>query len=245
MKREKGMKQLIKVIMLNLLLIVLAVFAYSDGFLALRPGDPSILRAGFAILLAPAILAALIIGNYKLLRGSGRAADPALPGGEDVETALKSACSSKYIGELARTALNQYRRLSVCAARALDAVHLRFEPGSMSGDRYIAAVSAAVAAAGENLKSAAVRTHMFNDDEYRRLLRFKEDTIPDDIQEQQLALYRSNEQMVRKAIAANEALILKLDTLALELSDRASPAAEDDVLLGEISQLTEELKFYQ
>ncbi len=51
---------------------------------------------------------------------------------------------------------------------------------------------------------------------------------------------------IKQSVAANEALILKLDTLALEISNgTGDAAAASDSLLTEITQLTQELKYYK
>ena len=116
----------------------------------------------------------------------------------------------------------------------------------MTESRYAAAIEAAGQTALENMKNIAMRMSMFNDDEYRRLQSYRRDNIPDDIQTQQLALYGQNLDYIKQSVAANEALILKLDTLALEISNAAGDgAAASDALLAEITQLTNELKYYQ
>lgn len=241
------MKNIWKLILLNSILVAAAVLTYSKGFLALSPADPSILRAGLSILIGLGLGTGLVYGNYRLLKEpekittKERLLNPA-----QVEAALKENVGSRYFGELARTALNQFRRIEGSTNRALTAVRGKFQPGSMSESRYAAAIEAAGSTALENMKSIAVRLSIFDDDEYRRLQSYRHDNIPDDIQEQQLALYKKNTDDIRRSVAANEALILKLDTLALEVSDSSQASgANTDALLGEITALTDELKYYQ
>ena len=115
----------------------------------------------------------------------------------------------------------------------------------MSAFRYTGAVNAAENAAVENMKTMALRMSVFSDAEYARLLNYKNDDIPDDIQEQQLALYDKSLSFIRRSIAVSETLILKLDTLAFEMSDAAAQSDEETgALLDEITALTNELKFY-
>lgn len=56
--------------------------------------------------------------------------------------------------------------------------------------------------------------------------KYKEDDIPDDIQEEQLKLYQDNFEAVKSAVALNEKLLLKLDALAIELSSATHASAQ-------------------
>lgn len=240
------MKTFLKLLLFNLSLVVIAVLTYSNGFLALRITDPSILRAGLSVLIGLGLAAGLVFGNYRLLKDPTGVTPAMLTDAKQVEAALKENTGSRYFGSLARTALEQFRRIGASTARALAAVHGKFQTGSMTESRYAAAIEAAGQTALENMKNIAMRMSMFNDDEYRRLQSYRRDNIPDDIQTQQLALYGQNLDYIKQSVAANEALILKLDTLALEISNAAGDgAAASDALLAEITQLTNELKYYQ
>ena len=245
-KREGTMKNIWKLLLLNLSLAAAAILCFSKGFLALSPADPSILKAGLSILIGLGLGSGLVYGNYRLLKEPDKVTKEQLLRPGQVEAALKENSGSRYFGELARTALNQYRRIEGSTARALQAVRGKFQPGSMSESRYAAVIEAAGSTALENMKSIAVRMSIFDDDEYRRLQSYRHDNIPDDIQQQQLALYKSNADYIRQSVAANEALILKLDTLSLEISNSGAATGEDtDALLGAITQLTDELKYYR
>ena len=240
------MKNFWKLLLLNLSLVVIAVLTYSSGFLALRPTDPGLLRAGLSILIGLGLVGGLTVGNYRLLKEPAHVTPARLEGAAQVEAALKENVTSRYFGALARTALEQFRRIGTSTARALTAVHGKFQTGSMTESRYAAAIEAAGHTALENMKNIAVRMSIFDDDEYRRLQSYRRDNIPDDIQEQQLALYGQNMDYIKQSVAANEALILKLDTLALEISNgTGDAAAATDTLLTEITQLTSELKYYK
>ena len=235
------MNRKLKIILLNLAIVVLAVVGYADGLLGLRPWDPSLLRAGLSILLGLGLGAALVGGNYKLLQGRSPLQPAQLESASQIESTLRSYTDSRYFGDLARTGVDQYSRLRQSAQRANQAIHLKFQKGSMSAYRYTGAVAAAENAAIDNMKTIA---SVFNDDEYARLQNYKNDSIPDDIQEKQIALYGKSLDFIRHSIEMNENLILKLDTLAFEISDAA--AQEDtgtDTLLEEISALTNELKY--
>ncbi len=88
---------------------------------------------------------------------------------------------------------------------------------------------------------------LFDEKEYARLQHYREDDIPDDIQEEQLKLYQKNSDNVRSTISLNEKILLKLDALAMEVSSSASGEDADlnNDLLNEIGKLIDETKYYQ
>ena len=240
------MKRLLKILLLNLAIIVCAVVAYSDGFLALRPGDPSILKAGLSIITGLVLGAGLVGGNYALLKAPASSPSAAqLPGDTDVEALLKKYSRSGVFGSLAKTTLGQLNRIRQSAQRTTEAIAQKFEAGSMTADRFTAVIEAAGETAAENIRDIALRMQMFDEDEYRRLISGKDENIPADIKQQQLALHQKNADYIRRSIATNEELILKMDTLTLEISDKSSRNENDaDELADEITKLTQELKFY-
>ena len=88
---------------------------------------------------------------------------------------------------------------------------------------------------------------LFDEKEYARLQHYREDDIPDDIQEEQLRLYQKNFDNVRSTIALNEKILLKLDALAMEISSSASSDDADlnNGLIEEIEHLIEETRYYE
>ena len=89
------------------------------------------------------------------------------------------------------------------------------------------------------------RMKFFDEEEYARLENYRNDNIPDDIQEKQIALYKENQAKIEGAIAVKENLILKMDTLSMELAKISNSSDSDmEVMLGEIEELTKEVKYY-
>ena len=101
--------------------------------------------------------------------------------------------------------------------------------------------------AARNVVAMANRMQLFDDREFARLQHYKEDDIPDDIQEEQLRLYQKNIEDIRSMIALNEKILLKLNTLTMEVSSSSSESSGDwnDDLLEEIERLISETKYYQ
>ncbi len=239
------MKNIWKILLLNLSIAAAAVICYSDGLLALRVTDPNIIRAGLSILSGLGLGAGLVGGNVALLKAPGKPKVLALKSPDEAQTVLKEYFRSEYFGDLARAAYEQLGRLENSRGRASAAILTKFQQGSMSAHRYISAVDAAAETVRQNVVNIAIRMRIFDDDEFRRLKHYRDDDIPDDIQIRQIELYERNTELIKKAIAANEELLLKLDTLAMEVSDSTLHTGEEpDALLGEISRLTDELKYY-
>ncbi len=234
--------KLVKIIGFNLIIIIAAVVTYSPGLLAWYPNDPSIFKAGMSILIGLFLAAVFIGGNSRLLSG------PQMPVNVDVSDfsqatkILDMYKNGSYFGQTAQTVLDQIERLGRSMTRLQTEIDRRFEKNSMSNDKYSAIVNEANLSLTDNLISAAQKMQFFDEGEYKRLLNFEKDTIPDDIQKQQLNLYKLNEDSIKNVVTANERLILQLDTLAVELGSRGEP---NDDILDEIKKLTQEVKYYK
>ena len=93
----------------------------------------------------------------------------------------------------------------------------------------------------------ANRMRLFDEKEYARLQHYREDDIPDDIQEEQLRLYQKNFDNVRSTISLNEKILLKLDALSMEISSLNSGDDKNlnHELIHEIEKLIDETRYYQ
>ena len=242
------MKQKIKrLLALNIGIVAAMIICYSEGFLNLRPWDASIVRAGMSIFMGIAGTVAFFYGNYQILNARQRLlyTPDALPDLSHARSLLESFHGGKYFGRLADTAVNQMGRLERTMERTDSSIAMKFEQGSMAYDRYASSIYAAREAAIRNCAAMATRMQLFNEKEYAQLEHYKEDDIPDDIQEKQIALYQKNIAQVKDAIAANESLILALDTMSLELAaGTQADSKKNDALLAEIEKLTDQVKLY-
>lgn len=241
------MKRNIKLFLLNFIIVVVAIVCYSPGFINLRLSDESIFRAGMSIMVALGLIFALTYGNYQLLKEKTipKISKTDVLNIEQAEGLLKSYFGGRYMGETAKAADEQLHRMLKSFKRAEDLINERFDKGSLSWEKYNSAVEVAQSTALQNIVTMANRMQMFDENEYRRLSKYKDDLIPDDVQEQQLALYNKNMENIRNGIALNEKLLLKMDTLSLELSDIKGEYKPGDALLEEIERLTNEVKLYQ
>ena len=244
---EADVNKYTKVLLFNMIIVAIAVFCYSPGFWDLRLSDESIFRAGMSIIMALVLGAACVYGNYQMLgkKEYQKITREDISDIDKAETLLKMYFDGKYFGKTAKAAEEQLQRMLKSFNRAESLIDERFDKGSLSWNKYYSIVQSAQSSALDNVISMANRIQMFDESEYRRLSKYKDDMIPDEVQEQQLELYDKNMDKIKNAIAVNEKLLLKMDTLSMELSDVSQEHTQSDELLKEIEQLTEEVKYYR
>ena len=164
---------------------------------------------------------------------------------DELYNVLGEYTKGKYFGPIARTVMDQIQRLNNSCSRTKDAIAKKFDKSSMSYEKYYSVVDLAEKTANQNIVSMTNRMKFFDENEYARLENYRNDNIPDDIQEKQIALYKENQAKLEQAIAVNENMILKLDTLSMELS-KITDASDNtmNLTLDEIEELTKQVKFY-
>ncbi len=243
------MKKYLTLITANLTIAVIAVVLYSPGLVNLRLSDYSIFRAGMSIIAALLLILAFFLVNIRLLKEPDRR-PVTLEDVRDLDKAkdiLRSHCEGRYFGSLARTAAGQLDRIFQCRQRLSGILEQKFTRGTMSFQKFDSVAAAAESSAIKNVVAMANRMRLFDEKEYARLQHYREDDIPDDIQEEQLRLYQKNFDNVRSTIALNEKILLKLDALAMEISSSASSDDADlnNGLIEEIEHLIEETRYYE
>lgn len=246
MKTYYHQEEYMKCIILSVVIAVIAVVCYSPGLLNLRPSD-SFFRAGMSIIIGFCLVLSFVVGNYLILHEPKKTSIRR----EDVKTSadammiLRQYKDGKAFGSIATTAIEQLKRLDVCVHRATVAIKNRFEDGSLSYSNYLTGVSAAEETALKNVVAMTNRMMLFDEDEYERLKHYKTDNIPDDIQEQQIELYKRNLDIIKETISLNEKILLNLDTLTLEISSINKEQNADSSILDELERLSKEAKYYQ
>lgn len=242
------MKRYLKLAAADLCIAASAVVLYSPGLVNLRLSDYSIFRAGMSIIAAVILITLFFVINIRLLKEPEQ--KPIMledvPDLERAKDILQDYCKGRYFGSLAKTASEQLDRILKCRQRLSVILEQKFTRGTMSWDKFNSTVSAAESSAIKNVVAMANRMCVFDEKEYARLQNYREDDIPDDIQEEQLRLYQKNLEAIRWTIALNEKILLKLDALAMEISSSASRNDTDwnHELVSEIERLTEETRYY-
>lgn len=242
------MKRYLKLAAADLCIAASAVVLYSPGLVNLRLSDYSIFRAGMSIIAAVILITLFFVINIRLLKEPEQ--KPIMledvPDLERAKDILQDYCKGRYFGSLAKTASEQLDRILKCRQRLSVILEQKFTRGTMSWDKFNSTVSAAESSAIKNVVAMANRMCIFDKKEYARLQNYREDDIPDDIQEEQLRLYQKNLEAIRWTIALNEKILLKLDALAMEISSSAfrSDADWNHELVSEIERLIEETRYY-
>lgn len=224
---------------------IIAVICFSRGILNLMSFDGSIVKAIIAIGIVVILIAGFVCMSIWYLHEPKVAMmdENASYSNNELISVLDEYTGGKYFGPIARTVKEQLSRLNRSCERSKAAIVKKFDVQSMSYEKYYSIVDAAEKTANQNVVAMTNRMKFFDEDEYARLENYRNDNIPDDIQERQIALYKENQAKIEQAIAVNENLILKLDTLTMELA-KAGSDQNMDSMLAEIEELTKEVKFY-
>ncbi len=228
-------------------LAIVAVICYSPGLVALSLTSASIVKKVLAVLVAIALVGVYVFFVLRYLKAPKTEPVSAkeVKSLKDLEKVLSEYTAGKHFGKIAQTVMEQLKRLQSSSTRVKKAVDKKFEANSLSWKKYYGIIDTAEKTAIDNIATTANRLTFFDEDEYDRLADYRNDNIPDDIQEKQIALYKENQCKIEEGIAVNENLILKLDSLALELSKITDDnEKETDSTLDEIEELTKQLKFY-
>lgn len=241
-------KKLIKYLIKTGVIAGVAVAAYSPGLIALSLFDASIFRAGMSIITGVALTAGFGISTAQYFLPE-KTHIKLLTTKIDVTALsekLRAHEEDAYMGKLAAQALTQVDRLNKSIERAEFEIARKFDKSTITYQNFYSSVTAASNCAFENLNSFSNRLQLYSDEEYINLQHYKEDDIPDDIQEQQIEIIEKNLKLGKDALAANEQLILGLDKLAMELADSNVKSSEEEnsELLNNIKELTNTVKYY-
>ena len=163
---------------------------------------------------------------------------------ESVEQVFERFKTSPNLGSIARTAIQQKKRMEDQKRKYSDVLARRFSAGSITYNKYMALETEYTEAMNNEYLKIANRMVAFNDDEYRMLSsgQYKYDSIPDDIQYERLVLYRQNLEGMRDALKQNETVIYGIEQLMIKLAD--SDYAETSVQ-SDIDTLEKQLEFYK
>lgn len=225
-----------------------AVFAYSPGLLALRLSDASIVRATLSIMVGLFLVGVFGYATYKFFAPEKKHIKTINSSIDVTELSnkLKEHTSDAYIGKLASQALTQIDRLNRSIKRVEFEIANKFESSSMTYQNFYASVDDAGNCAFKNLASFLNRIQLYNHEDYNSLKNYKDDDIPDEIQEKQIELMQKNFELAKDALTANENLILGLESLAIEIADANfnEDSDKNQVMLDEINKLTNTIKYY-
>lgn len=226
---------------------IIAVVCFSRGILNLWNTNGSAIKILIPIGILIALIAGYILMSIWYLREPKQVMmdENENHSYSELQNVLSSYTNGKYFGKIAKTVMEQLERLNTSCERTKEAINKRFDKSSLSYEKYYSIVDVAEKTANQNVVAMTNRMKFFDEEEYARLENYRNDNIPDDIQEKQIALYKENQAKIEGAIAVNENLILKMDTLSMELAKISNSSESDmEAMLGEIEELTKEVKYY-
>ncbi|MBE5899921.1 MAG: hypothetical protein E7279_10005 [Lachnospiraceae bacterium] len=226
---------------------IIAVVCFSRGILNLWNTNGSVIKILIPIGILIALIAGYILMSMWYLREPKQVMmdENENHSYSELQNVLSSYTNGKYFGKIAKTVMEQLERLNTSCERTKEAINKRFDRSSLSYEKYYSIVDVAEKTANQNVVAMTNRMKFFDEEEYARLENYRNDNIPDDIQEKQIALYKENQAKIEGAIAVNENLILKMDTLSMELAKISNSSEADmETMLGEIEELTKEVKYY-
>lgn len=226
---------------------IIAVVCFSRGILNLWNTNGSVIKILIPIGILIALIAGYILMSMWYLREPKQVMmdENENHSYSELQNVLSSYTNGKYFGKIAKTVMEQLERLNTSCERTKEAINKRFDRSSLSYEKYYSIVDVAEKTANQNVVAMTNRMKFFDEEEYARLENYRNDNIPDDIQEKQIALYKENQAKIEGAIAVNENLILKMDILSMELAKISNSSEADmETMLGEIEELTKEVKYY-
>lgn len=243
------MKKYTKLIIADILIAAAAVILYSPGLVNLRITDYSIFRAGMSVIAGIVLVGVFFYINIRMLHEPKKIQinTESVSDLDKAKTVLRSYVGGEYFGSLARTVIDQLERIEKSQEKLAGIIEEKFVKGTMSWEKFYSVVKTAEASAIKNVVAMARRMDLFDEAEYGKLQHYKDDDIPDDIQEERIKLYQENFASVKSVIALNERILLKMDALAMELSTSELNQNQEvnSDLLGDLERLIEETKYYQ
>ena len=252
-------KQIIKLICLNVGIALLNVILFSRGLVGLTLGGDALLTA----LGVTAIVMSVIgfgYGNYTLLFKEPEQNVLLFKGGELSETkdyvaALEERRDKKIFEPEINNAIEQVYRMQD-KDRALDSILGQyFSPQEMTYTKFQSVIISVKELFYNNIKKMLNRIIIFDYKDYLKVLeKLKNSPIVDGVKVSskavgaQLKIYNEHIYYVRDLIEMNESILVKLDSLLLELSkldDLDRDGLEKIAAIQEINDLISQTKFYK
>ncbi len=257
---EMSKKQIIKLICLNLGLALLNVVLFSKGLVGLTLGGDALITA-LAVTDIVMSLIAFGYGNYSLLfkqqevklLKSGELMEP-----KDYIEALEDRKDKKVFEPEINTAIDQVYRL-LDKDRALETILLQyFTPQEMTYVRFKGVIDSVNSLFFSNVKKMINRIIIFDEKDYNKTLEKinKQKNMPTAVDPYSMAgsagahmqIYDQHIGFVRGVVSDNEGILVKLDSLLLEISkldDMSDAGLENMAAIREINELIDQTKLYK
>ncbi|MBQ7058724.1 MAG: hypothetical protein IJM83_05410 [Firmicutes bacterium] len=209
-----------------LVIIVIVVAATITIILLIHKDDKKVTKAKEALAEGKVDQLSTVIGSYK----------------------------GKYgIGSIAEIASRQVTNIDKKGPSLLKMVDEKFEPGSMSHDRFATPIENGIETVRQNSLTLARMLEGFDDQDFQKLAKlmqtgeYRHDLIDDEIQKERYLIYQNNMSEMERIVSTNERMLLTLDRISVELSKLETNQIDQEgsKILEEIEELTKTAKFYQ
>lgn len=223
------------------------ILLYSPGLLGLRPSDPSIIKAALSITMGVLMPLGVIGYNYRLLgkKAGHRYLEENTYSAQSIREELQQYLGTKLFGQVAQSSMGQLAKSESLQKEIYEILQRKFNQSSITYQKFAAITQSAQSAVYSNMAGMLNRMRVIDDAEYRKLLDYKNDDIPDDIQIQRLELYNKNIEAVKEQRNQNEKLLFKLDELMLELAASEITDTSQIKAYAEIDTLISQIQYYQ
>lgn len=160
----------------------------------------------------------------------------------------------KYgIGSIAEIASRQVINIEKKGPSLLKMVDEKFEPGTMSHDRFITPIQSGIETVRQNSLTLARMLEGFDDQDFQKLAKlmqtgeYRHDLIDDEIQKERYLIYQNNMSEMERIVSTNERMLLMLDRISVELSKLETNQIDQEgsKILEEIQELAQTAKYYQ
>ncbi len=205
-----------------------------------------------AVVVAATILIILLIhkDDKKVIKAKEAVAE----GKTDKLPMVLGSYKGKYgIGSIAEIASRQVTNIEKKGPLLLSMIDEKFEPGSMSHDRFYMPVENGIGTVRQNSLSLAKMLEGFDDQDFQKLAKlmqtgeYRHDLIDDEIQKERYLIYQNSLSEMEKIVSTNERMLLVLDRISVELSKLQTNQMDQEgsKILEEIEELSKTAKFYQ
>ena len=253
-------KQIIKLICLNLGIIAANIVLFSQGLVGLTLGGDALLTA----LGVTEIVMSLVgfgYGNYTLLfKEPSQPSVLLFKAGELTETkdyvaALEERRDKKIFEPEINSAVEQIYRMQD-KDKALDSILAQyFSPQEMTYTRFQTIITSVQEIFYNNVKKMLNRMIIFDYKDYLKVLeKLNKSPVVDGVKVSsksvgaQLKIYNEHIYYVRALVEMNEGILVKMDSLLLEISkldDLDREGLEHIAAIQEFNELIEQTKFYK
>lgn len=246
-------KQIIKLICLNLGIVLLNIILFSAGFVGLNFSGAAVTTALGVTVIVMSLLA-FFYGNYTILFKQPSIQlfkSTELVESKDYIGALEERREKRVFDSEISNAIDQVYRLQD-KDKALDSILSQyFSPQEMTYTKFQSVIDSVQALFYNNLKKMINRMIIFDYKDYTKLMNKLGNASVAGTSKSastQLKIYNEHIEYVKGLVEMNESILVKLDSLLLEISkldDIDEAGLEELAAIQEINDLISQTKYYK